>query len=186
MNRGLSKMTNNVKCFPFLSGSIFIFILISSASAASLPPPLTIDLTSKTLSGSAGDYAMAEGTITNIGDKPLHDIVTYLSLLDNETKLPVDLEDWSAEKGLYIGIIDAGQTFPLEWKIHFVKAGTYSLIIIAEVAGYDLPQASSIIQFNVKPKINLNPGKVLPVALGTPIILTCILFLLAHKRRVES
>ena len=160
---------------------------MSSAFAKSIQPPLVINITSsKTLGGTAGDYVAVEGTIKNIGDRPLNNIVTYLSLVDNGTKLPVDLEDWSAEKGLYIGTIDAGQTLPLNWKIHFVKAGMYSLIIVAEAAGYDLPQASSIVQFNVNPKINLNPGEVLPVALGMPIALTSILFLLAHRRRVEE
>jgi hypothetical protein len=184
MNRGLSKMTK-INCFAALFIGIFIILLMSSAFAKSLPPPLEINITSsKTLSGTAGDYVTVEGTIKDIGDKPRNDIVTYLSLVDNGTKLPVDLEDWSAEKGLHIGTIDAGQTLPLERKIHFVKAGTYSLIIIAEAAGYDLPQASGIVQFNVNPKINLNTGKVLPVALGTPVVLICILFLLANRRRM--
>jgi hypothetical protein len=175
----------NMKCFTVLFIGILVFLLMSSTFARSLPPPLVINITSsKSLSGTAGDYVTVEGTITNIGDEPLHDIVTYLSLVDNGTKLPVDLEDWSAEKGLHIGTIDAGQTLPLNWMIHFVKAGTYSLIIIAEAAGYDLPQASGITQFNVNPKINLNPGKVLLVALGTPVVLTFVLFLLAHRRRV--
>jgi hypothetical protein len=175
----------NKKCFAFLFIGIFVFVLVGSTFARSLPPLLVINITSsKTLNGTAGDYVTVEGTITDIGNKPLHDIVTYLSLVDNGTKLPVDLEDWSAEKGLHIGTIDAGQTLPLNWKIHFVKAGKYSLIIVAEAAGYDLPQTSGITQFNVNPKINLNPGQVLPVALGTPVILTGILFLLAHRRRV--
>lgn len=177
----------DVKFFAFLFIGIFVFILMSSAFARSLPPPLAINITSsKTLGGTAGDYVTVEGTIKDIEDKPLNSIVTYLSLVDNGTKLPVDLEDWSAEKGLYIGTIDSGQTLPLSWKIHFVKAGTYSLIIISEAAGYDFPQASSIVQFIVIPKINLNPGEVLPVALGIPIALICILFLLAHRRRVEE
>jgi hypothetical protein len=176
-----------MKCVTVLFIGIFIFILMSSASARSIPPPLVINITSSnTLGGTAGDYVTLEGTIKNVGDKPLNDIVTYLSLVDNGTKLPVDLEDWSAEKGLYIGTIDADRTLPLSWKVHFVKAGMYSLIIIAEAAGYDLPQASSIVQFNVNPKINLNPGEVLPVALGTPVALTCILFLLAQRRRIED
>jgi len=96
------------------------------------------------------------------------------------------LEDWSAEKGLYIGSIDAKQTLPLSWQIHFVKAGTYSLIIVAETASSEVPQASTITHFNVAPKKNLNPGQVLPVALGTPIILLVILFLLSYRRKVEE
>jgi hypothetical protein len=111
---------------------------------------------------------------------------TYLSLLDRDNKLPVDLEDWSAEKGLYIGTIEARQTLPLNWKIHLVKAGAYSLVIIAEVGGNGTPQVSSIVQLDVSPKHNLNPGHVLPVALGTPIAVALLLFLLTQRRRVEG
>lgn len=160
------------------------FAVVAQASGT---PPLSLQiLSSKTLSGTAGDFVTVEGQITNTGTSPLGDVTTYLSLMDNQNKLPVDLEDWSAEKGLYIGTIDAGQTLPLNWKIHFVKAGTYSLIIVAEAAGNDLPQVSSITQFNVSPKRNLNPGQVLPVALGTPIVLIFILFMLSYKRRVDE
>jgi hypothetical protein len=161
--------------------------LIASAALASSPPQLAINITSsKTLSGTAGDYVTVDATITNIGNKSLGDIITYLSLVDDVTKLPVDLEDWSAEKGLYIGTIEAGQTLPLNWKIHFVKAGNYSLIVVAEAAGNELPQVSSITRFNVEPKINLNPGEVLPVAFGTPVVLIVLLFLLISRRRVDD
>ncbi len=168
-----------------LSAAIILFA--GNLFAKSAPPALVLDISSsKTLSGTAGDFVTVQGTITNAGAKPLNNITTYLSLADNETKLPVDLEDWSAEKGLYIGTIDAGQTLPLNWKIHFVKAGTYSLIIIAEAAGDELPQVSGITQFQVSQKRNLNPGQVLPVALGTPIALIFILFLLSYRRRAEN
>jgi hypothetical protein len=166
---------------------IFIGLISSAASASGSSPQLAINITSsKTLDGTAGDYATVEGTLTNTGNGTLADIVTYLSLVDDVTKLPVDLEDWSAEKGLYIGTIEAGQTLPLNWKIHFVKAGNYSLIIVAEAAGNELPQVSSITRFNVASKINLNPGEVLPVAFGTPVILIVLLFLLSSKRRVDD
>jgi hypothetical protein len=140
---------------------------------------------SKTLSGIAGDYVTVIGDIRNISQQPITDVTTYLSLVDTGNKLPVDLEDWSAEKGLYIGTIDAGQTLPLNWKIHFVKAGEYSLIIVATTGGREVPQVSSITHFQVNPKRNLNPGKVLPVALGTPIVLIFLLFLLNYKRHLS-
>lgn len=159
----------------------------SNVLAVNVPSNLSIEITSsKTLSGTAGDFVMISGAIKNNGTAPLSNITTYLSMADNDTKLPVDLEDWSAEKGQYIGTIDAGQTLPLNWKIHFVKAGTYSLIIVAEVAGNEIPQVSSITQFKVSPKINLNPANVLPVALGTPIVLIFVLFLLTYRRKLEE
>jgi hypothetical protein len=150
-------------------------------------PPLAVEMLSGDVaSGTAGDYVTVAGQITNDGSEALSDVTTYLSLLDRDNKLPVDLEDWSAEKGLYIGTIEAGQTLPLNWKIHLVKAGAYSLVIIAEVGGNGAPQVSSIVRLDVSPKHNLNPGHVLPVALGTPIAVALLLFLLTQRRRVEG
>lgn len=162
-----------------------LFVFVVHAQAA--PPPLSIQILSQnTLNGVAGDYVTVQGQITNTGTTAVTDVTTYLSLVDTGTKLPVDLEDWSAEKGLYIGSIDAKQGLPLSWKIHFVKAGTYSLIIVAEVGNNGIPQVSTITHFNVAPKKNLNPGQVLPVALGTPIVLLVILFLLSYRKKVDE
>jgi hypothetical protein len=139
-------------------------------------------LSSKTLSGTAGDFVSIEAQITNLSSHPINDIATYLSLVDMGNKLPVDLEDWSAERGLYVGTIDSGQTFPLNWKIHFVKPGDYSLVVVALTSGDEAPQVSNITHFNVRPKRNLNPGQVLPVALGTPVLLALLLLLLGYRR----
>lgn len=139
-------------------------------------------LSSNTLNGTAGDFVTVSSQITNTGQFAISNITTYLSLVDNENKLPVDLEDWSAEKGLFIGTIAPGETLPLNWKIHFVKAGKYSLIVVAETAGQGMPQTSSIVNFFVAPKQNLNPGKVLPVALLEPIIVLCLMVFLTYRR----
>ncbi len=181
-------MTERLRLTRIVLAAIFL-LLVSGANlrGASPAPNLEIHITSSTtLNGTAGDFVAVQGTITNIGNTPLERIVTYLSLVDDQTKLPVDLEDWSAEKGLYIGSIDAGQTLPLDWKIHFVKAGTYSLIIVAEQTGNENPQVSTITHFNVKPKINLNPANVLPTAFGTPLLLAMLLYALTSRRRTET
>jgi hypothetical protein len=148
--------------------------------------PLVLEiLSSDKLSGTAGDYVTVNAQIKNTSQQPITDITTYLSLVDTQNKLPVDLEDWSAEKGLYIGTIEPDQILPLNWKIHFVKAGTYSLIIVAIRAGSGTPQVSGITNFQVNPKRNLNPGQVLPVALGTPIVVILIFSIVNYKRQTR-
>ena len=181
---------NNTKRLLML-GALGSFLILGMAycyaenQTANQPLTLSI-LSEKTLSGIAGDFATVNAQINNSGLKSISDITTYISLVDESNKMPVDLEDWSAEKGLFIGTIDSGQTLPLNWKIHFVKAGKYSLIIVAETAGQEFPQVSTIVHFTVKPKLNLNPGHVLPVALGTPIILLFIMILLNYRRNLHK
>jgi len=148
--------------------------------------PLTLEiLSSKQLNGTAGDFVTVQAQIRNASDQPINNITTYLSLVDNGNKLPVDLEDWSAEKGLFVGTIDVGQTLPLNWKIHFVKSGTYSLTVIADIEGVDRPIASVITYFSVAAKKNLNPGQVLPVALGMPIFLLVIMAIIQYLRNLK-
>jgi cyclic lactone autoinducer peptide len=171
--------------------TIFAFIALLSANTfvaeASViqtdQPTLEINiLSSKTLSGIAGDYVTVLGEIKNTGTTTISHITTYLSLVDTANRLPVDLEDWSAEKGQYVGSIDASSTLPLQWKIHFVKQGTYTLSIIANIEGQDKPITSAITYFNVAQKKNLDPGHVLPVALGEPIVILLIFGILHYRR----
>ena len=180
---------NNTKKLLMLGvmGSLLIFGMVYTyADNQASNQPLTLSIISeKVLNGTAGDFTTVNAQISNSGPRPLNDITTYISLVDESNKMPVDLEDWSAEKGLFIGTIDSNQALPLNWKIHFVKAGKYSLIIIAQTAGQEIPQVSSIVHFTVKPKLNLNPGQVLPVALGTPIIVLFIMLSLNYGRNAR-
>lgn len=164
---------------------LLAFAILSAESKPIIEPisPLHIDILSQTeFSGIAGDYITVKAQITNNGKDSTTDITTFMALVDTENKMPVDLEDWSAEKGLFIGTIDAEQTLPLTWKIHFVKAGTYELFVAASLPGSPQPIVSTMTKFDVKPKKNLNPGKVLPVALGTPLILICIFMMINYRR----
>jgi hypothetical protein len=171
----------------------FLFIVALCFSLISFTPAVFADaglsikiLSAKTLSGTAGDYATVKGEISNASSTPLSNITTYLSLVDTGTKLPVDLEDWSAEKGLFIGTIESGQTLPLEWKIHFVKSGTYTLSIIANIEGQEKPVTSVLTYFNVAQKINLDPGHVLPVALGEPVLILMAFGFLGYYRNKKT
>jgi hypothetical protein len=186
---------NPTLCHQWVKTLIYIAVIILSVDVATFdaqsqphPPssPLVLEiLSSDKLSGTAGDYVTVNAQIKNTGQQSITDVTTYMSLVDTQNKLPVDLEDWSAEKGLYIGTIEPDQILPLNWKIHFVKAGTYSLIIVAIRAGSEIPQVSSITSFQVNPKRNLNPGRVLPVALGTPILLILIFSIVNYKRQTR-
>ncbi|MCX6646625.1 MAG: hypothetical protein NTY09_09730 [bacterium] len=165
----------------------FALFGIFNAKAQTAAPQIKIEILSPSqLNGTAGDFVTVQAQITNLGTEPVSNITTYLSLVDNETKMPVDLEDWSVERGLFIGTIDAGQVLPLNWKVHFVKAGNYSLIIIGVVEGQDKPEVSTLTYFDVAPKHNLNPGMVLPVALGEPIVLLVIMLLVISRRKTDE
>lgn len=125
----------------------------------------------------AGQIIRIEGRITNTGETGNSGGIAYITIVDLIDKVPVDLEDWSAEKGLYIPSIEPGQSLPLEWNVRLVKAGTYTISILfnrdSELGAP--PVASTKIFLEVKPKFNLNPENILPVAFGVPAGLIAIL-----------
>jgi hypothetical protein len=142
-------------------------------------PNIKIDLVSPHyIRELTGQYIKVRGTITNLS--PFDSAtggIAYISIVDTDEKIPVDLEDWSVEKGLYIPYLKPGQSLPLEWDVRLVKAGTYNVDILFNINGDtdSPPIASSKISLVVEPKLNLNPENVLPITFGVPGALVAVL-----------
>ena len=87
--------------------------------------------------------------------------IAYISIVDLVDKVPVDLEDWSAEKGLYIPSIVRCNPFRWSGMSDLSKLVPYTVDIL-DNGDSDLgfpPVASSKIFMDVQPKFNLNPRK---------------------------
>jgi hypothetical protein len=139
----------------------------------------------------AGKFVKIRGIVTNLNSyNSTSGGLAYISIVDIKEKIPVDLEDWSVEKGLYIPSLNPGQSLPLEWDVRLVKAGSYTVDILFNTNGNLVtpPVVSSKISLIVDPKSNLNPGNVLPVTFGVPAVLMATLgsinYLRAKKTRI--
>jgi hypothetical protein len=152
------------------------------------PPPsnVKIDLASAhKVNGIAGQFIKIEGIITNLShNETINGGIAYISIVDIKNKVPIDLEDWSAAKGLYIPSIEAGQSLPLEWNVRLVTAGSYTIDLLFNKDGdfASPPSASSKVFLEVAPKLNLNPGNVLPVAFGVPALIMGVLGVVNYIR----
>lgn len=142
---------------------------------------ISINITSPmTYRAPAGEFFKLTGTILNRGSDQQSGIA-YISLVDDSAKAPIDLEDWSASKGLYIPAIAGGQVLPLEWNIRLVKAGNYTIDIVFNKdaangsASTSPPYVSDKVLLEVVPKTNLNPGNILPIAFGAPAVLIALI-----------
>lgn len=175
------------------TGSLLTTTLSFQSAFGELSGPVSseikIDITSsKNVSGVAGQIIKAEGTITNLSTNAMGG-VAYISIVDMRDKVPIDLEDWSAEKGLYIASVAPSQSLPLEWNLRLVKAGSYTVVILFNKDNDPLPPiASSKIFLEVIPKHNLNPGNVLPVAFGVPasvmVLLAAVNYIRGRRMRI--
>lgn len=151
--------------------------LTTSISNPSTQNNVKIDiLSSNTLHGTAGQFVKIDGKITNLNpssssNKNNGSGIAYISIVDIKDRVPVDLEDWSVEKGLYIPFLESGHSLPLEWSVRLVKAGSYNVDILFNSNGdpHAPPITSSRVIMEVEPKLNLNPGNILPVAFGVPL-----------------
>ena len=148
----------------------------TSVTTPSTQAKMKIDvLSDMSLNGTAGQYVKIEGKITNLNPSSRSSNnngsgIAYISIVDVKDRVPVDLEDWSVEKGLYIPFLESGHSLPLEWSVRLVKAGSYNVAILfnSNAESHAPPVASSRIIMDVAPKLNLNPGNILPVAFGVP------------------
>lgn len=158
----------------------------SSSSSSSSSNNIKLDVTSQQqVHAVAGQFISIKGTITNLSPtEPVRGGIAYISLVDLKDKIPVDLEDWSAQKGLYIPSIAPSQSLPLEWNVRLVKAGSYTIDMLFNKDGdfSSPPAASSKVFLEVAPKLNLNPGNVLPVAFGVPAVLMSTLGIINYLR----
>lgn len=159
-----------------------LFSLLSSTTIGNISVAVT---SSHLIHGIAGQFVKVKGTITNNNHNDTKTSgIAYISIVDLKDKVPIDLEDWSASKGLYIPGIKGGQSLPIEWNIRLVKAGSYTIdLLFNPDDNLNSPSiASSRITMEVAPKINLNPGNVLPVAFGLPAIVIITLGYIGYRR----
>lgn len=150
--------------------------------------PIRVNLVSSaTIEATAGQIITVNAEVSNTGNESVSGIA-YISIVDEETKIPIDLEDWSAQKGIYLQKIQPGQSISTNWSVRLVKSGTYTVAILFSrdakggVADSSPPAVSSRTVLTIAPKINLNPNNVLPVAFGMPLLLVIILGVLHYWR----
>ena len=162
--------------------SIAIIVLVLSATLASAGSGSLLQVTLKSPTGPLrmGDTPNFIGTVTNIGNQPLHGLVVYLSLvsLAQGHEEPVDLEDWSAQKAIRITILDPGATESRNWSMRLIMAGTYGAALTVVNPIEDRPIISNLVHFEVQPKPTLASNRVLSVALGIPLLFLAILGIL--------
>ena len=115
-------------------------------------------------------------------------MVVAMNIVNLGDGTPVDPEDWSQERTQAIAPLAPGESAEQSWTINAILAGDYLayMTVIPEpgkLGDTSQPVSSPGIRLVVAAYSPLNPGGVLPVALGMPIGLTIILALQNFLRR---
>jgi hypothetical protein len=119
-----------------------------------------------------GDTPNFLGAVTNLGAQPAQGLIVYLSLvsLTPGQEHPVDLEDWSAQKAVRIDRLNPGATDYRRWGMRLIAAGKYGVALTVVDPRESRPLVSDLVTFKVRPKPTLIAGRVLPVAIGVPLL----------------
>jgi hypothetical protein len=102
----------------------------------------------------------------------------------------VDPEDWSPQRTQYMDSLGAGESATQNWVINTILEGEFMVYMVlipepesAEATSH--PVTSGGIHLTVDPFTRLNPGGVLPFAIGGPILLLVITYFVYRRRRQQ-
>jgi hypothetical protein len=185
----------------FAAGALFAALALSSStafaqtqeapktSAPQLPLHISVDMDYSIVK--AGDKVVYNTTMSNSGAEPSPPLSVAMNIINLDAAGDVvDPEDWSPQRTQYIESLGPGQSSKMSWTVNAILDGNYLIYmtLIPEPAGQKAtsqPVASSAINLTVTPFTKLNPGGVLPYAVGGPIVLLLGMSLLRRHRRKQ-
>lgn len=165
-------------------------LVTSPALAQSSNPAFQIDIDEDyrlLLTGDELEFnTLVTYTGTEEGSPPLIVAMNIINLEGDGD--PVDPEDWSPERTQYIDALAKGESADLTWVVNPILEGDYMvyMVVIPEPDGSDVtsqPVASSGIHLTVEQSTGINPGGVLPIAIGIPLLLVLVVAVLFWLRR---
>lgn len=164
--------------------------LVSPAASASegrvsAGSVLRISISMERFSARLGNSFGFQTTITNTGTRTIPGVVEHLNIASLEPGVYVDPEDWSTDRTRYPGSLRPGQSLSTSWQVKPVNAGHFAVYVGAFPTreGSAEPAASPILRVQVAEHRTLNPGGVLPLAVGIPVLLGVVALTLRRRRR---
>ncbi len=171
-----------------LAGLMAAPAMSTHAQTAAPAADLQIMISTTTQQIKTGDSFDFTTTVTNQSSAASGPLVVAMNLVNLGDGDPVDPEDWSPERTQAIEPLAPGASAILTWTINAILEGDYLayMVVVPEPGSAEttsLPVASQGIHLTVQQFSPLNPGGVVPVAFGTPVILGLLLSLQLWQRR---
>ena len=162
--------------------------LVFTAVSVSAQAPMSLDLQpdgKNPPSPVMGNHLQFWSTITNTGTSPIEGLVAWISLveIDPGNEQPMDLEDWSAHKAITGASLKPGASLRTDWPMRLIKGGDYRVVVSVTDRGGRQVYTSPTVQFHVRQKPVLQAGRVLPVAVGIPLLFIGLMVFNKTKRR---
>ena len=174
-------------------GSMTVLILMLSISASparaqSQTSDLQISIDLGALVVKTGDKVEYNTVVTNNGTQTSPPLIVAMNVVNLDAKGDtVDPEDWAPKRTQYVESIAAGESVSLHWIINTILEGNYMVYMVLIPAPADTQTtsqavATSGIHLTVQPFTRLNPGGVLPYAIGGPLIVLALIYFVNRRR----
>ena len=153
-----------------------LLLLFTLSAPAWSAPALSVSLAlaaQNPASPQMGDHLMFHSVIRNTSRQAVTGIVGWISLvqIDPGHEQPMDLEDWSAHKAVVQEKLLPGDTLNIDWPMRLIQAGTYRVVISTLEHNAQTIITSPFVDFQVRRKPVVESSRILPVALGMPLLL---------------
>jgi len=192
--RGSKLWARLSRAFGMVVLAILLLVFASPAHATPAHAPqammegLTISIDTDAKHVKTGDSGEFSTTITNTSAEDSPPLIVAMNVINlDATGDVVDPEDWSPQRTQYMDALGAGETATQKWIINTILEGDFMvyMVLIPEPQSMEAtshPVASPGIHLTVDPFTRLNPGGVLPFAIGGPLILLVITYFVYRRR----
>jgi hypothetical protein len=135
------------------------------------------------------DYPGREETIkvrvTNNTDKDIHDVLVYITMADIKKNMTVNLEDYSADKPVFINTLKVNESKTIELPIRFVYTSDYYLYTTVTSKEYKEIVSSDAIPVEILGNTKIDKSKVISVVIFEPFVLIGGIMLISLRRRYK-
>ncbi|HXS70697.1 MAG TPA: ABC transporter permease subunit [Patescibacteria group bacterium] len=151
-------------------------------------PKIEIEIDKDAETMNVGDEVEFTTTVTNADAVATPPMVVAMNIINLGKSDPVDPEDWSPQRTQSVDPLQPGESAEQSWSVEAVLDGNYMVYLTAIVKPgtpeqTTLPITSPGIHLTVAAFQDTNPSGVLPVAIGMPIALIVVAFLLRRYWR---
>ena len=153
------------------------------AGAQELADTVSVSVEPASESVVLGDNLDLQVTVTNTGSDRTAALVVHLDITDPGQATSVDPEDWTPTLSKPIGALGAGETVIVDWNIQPISPGTFATYAVALSPELSTISSSNVLRVTVADQRSLNPGGILPVAIGAPAVIGALLLIQMRSAR---
>jgi ABC-type transport system involved in multi-copper enzyme maturation permease subunit len=162
-----------------------------AAGAQIVDAPLHVSIDMSDTVVRAGTPLVFNTVVVNRSAEASHPMIVAMNIINlSKTGEVVDPEDWSPQRTQYVEPLAPGQSANLAWRVNCILDGDFMVYLVAiphpgKPDATSVPAVSPGIHVTVTRYTKLNPGGVLPFAIGGPLVLALVIFLVYRHRRKQ-